>query len=366
MTKLRWFLTVVYITVCSGCAAQTDETQPSLEELAMVGAIAFDYIDDKKMFITVIAPQPSPDSQEHTQSYTVEATLVKEGLVQISAEADRMVNLSQLRVALFSEEFAKKGKMIEIVKYLYRDADVRETVRLGIVKDNAGDVLTAKYPDKPNTNVYLNNLLEPKLFTTFSPFTDLHIFIARSTDPTISPIVPYLEVKDGEPKISKIAIFNGEHMLHTLDQEDGKIIQALSGIAKIAPSNINLSEEEEVVLEFIDTDVNYKSNNNFDAPKIKIQMTWKGALDEYKGPNKLASSSDLRKLEKGVEDRLKIKVEELLAKIKKDRVDPIGLLEPLRMRYKGKWTDKLTTKLLEKTEFEVDVNLEIVNIGTIK
>lgn len=365
MTKIRWVLIVVCLLVCSGCAA-ADETQPSLEELAMIGVISFDYIDDKKLNITVIAPQPSPDSQEHTQAYTIEATLVKEGLVQISAEADRMVNLSQLRVALFSEEFAKKGKMIDIVKFLYRDADVRETVRLGIVKGNAGDVLTAKYPDKPNTNVYLNNLLEPKLFTSFSPFTDLHIFIAQSTDPTISPTVPYLEMTDGKPKIKKIALFDGDHMLKTLEREDGVLIQALAGTDKIAPTNINLSEEEEVVLNFIDTDVKYKSNNNFDAPKIKISLDWQGALAEYKGPNKLASSNDLRKLEKGVEDRLKMKVEDLIAKIKKAKSDPVGLLEPLRMRYKGKWTEKLTNQLLEKAEFDVDVNVEIVNIGTIK
>ncbi|WP_245827609.1 Ger(x)C family spore germination protein [Paenisporosarcina indica] len=345
---------------------ESDETQPALEELAMIGVIAFDYIDEKKMKMTVIAPQPSPDAKEHTQSYTIEATLITEGLVQISAKADRMASLSQLRVVLFSEEFAKKGKMIEIVHYLYRDADVRETVRLGIVKDNAGDVLTADYPDKPNTNVYLTNLFEPKLYTTFSPFTDLHIFIAKSTDPTISPTVPYLEVTEGQPEISKIALFDGNHMVDTLEQDDGKLTQALSGMKKIAPFNFNLSEEEVVALEFIKADVKYKSNNNFDSPKITIKLNLESALDEYKGPIKITSSKDLRKLEKSVEERLEMKIAELIAKFKKDKVDPIGLLETLRMKHQGKWTNELTEQLLEKAKFDVVVNIEIVNIGAVK
>ena len=366
MKMIRWFLVVVVcMMVCSGCTARND-AQPSLEELAMIGVIAFDYIDNSKMKITVIAPQPSPDAKEHTQSYEIEATLVKEGLVEISAKADRMVNLSQLRVALFSEEFARNGKMVEVVKYLYRDADVRETVRLGIVKDNAGDVLTAEYPDKPNTNVYINNLLEPRLFTTFSPFTDLHIFVAQATDPIISPSVPYLEVKENLPEITKVALFNGNHMVGTVERGEGKLIQALSGVQKLAPSNINLSEEEEVILEFINSDVKFTSNNNFESPKITIELTLQSALDEYKGPNKISSSNDLKKLEKDVEKRLEKEIHALLAKLIELKAVPIGLLETYRIKYRGNWTKEMTTKMAAKAEFDIIVNVEIVNIGAIK
>ena len=68
MTMIRLFLVVVCLIVCSGCVAR-NEAQPSLEELAMIGVIAFDYIDDSKMNITIIAPQPSPDSKEHPQIF---------------------------------------------------------------------------------------------------------------------------------------------------------------------------------------------------------------------------------------------------------------------------------------------------------
>jgi len=364
MKRTRGFLLVICI-LCSGCVGR-NEAQPSLEELAMVGVISFDYIDDSSMNITVIAPQPSPDAKEHTQSYTVVASMVEEGLVQVSAKSDRMINLSQLRVALFSEEFARKGKMLDVVEYFYREADVRETVRVGIVKGNAGEVLTGEYPDKPNTNVYLNNLLEPTLFTSFSPFTDLHIFMADAKNPILSQTVPYLEIKDELPEITKIALFNGNHMLDTLNQEDGKIIQALSGIKKIAPTVINLSEEEEVVLEFINSKVKYKSNNNLDSPKVSIKLTLDSALGEYRGPNKLATDNDLNKLQKDIEKKMEESIHELIDKLKKYKVDPIGLFEPLRMKYHGKWTEEMTAQLLEKAEFEITVDVDIVNIGSLK
>ena len=365
MNKTIWCLLVICMLMCSGCAGK-NEAQPSLEELAMVGVIAFDYMDESTMHITVIAPQPSPDAKEHTQSYSVDASMVEEGLVQVSAKSDRMINLSQLRVALFSEEFAKKGKLLEVVEYFYREAEVRETVRIGIVKGNAGEVLEGDYPDKPNTNVYINNLMEPTLFTTFSPFTDLHIFMADAKDPVLSPTVPYLEIKDELPEITKIALFNGNHMLDTLNQEDGKIIQALSGIKKIAPSVINLSEEEEIVLKFINSKVKLKSNSNFDSPKISIKLSFESALGEYRGPNKLATDDHLKKLQKDVEKKMEESIYELLGKLKKFKVDPIGLFEPLRMKYHGKWSEDMTSQLLEKAEFDVTVDIEIVNIGSLK
>jgi len=365
MNKTRWCLFVICMIFCSGCVGR-NEAQPSLEELAMVGAIGFDYMDESTMHITVIAPQPSPDAKEHTQSYTIEASMVEEGLVQVSAKSDRMINLSQLRVALFSEEFAKKGKMLEVIEYFYKEAEVRETVRVGIVKGNAGEVLTGDYPDKPNTNVFLNNLMEPTLFTSFSPFTDLHIFMADAKNPILSPSVPYLEVVDELPEITKIALFNGNHMLDTLNQEEGKISQALSGMKKIAPSVIKLSEEEEVVLKFINSNVNYKTNSNFDSPKITIELSLESALGEYRGPNKLETDNHLKKLQKDVEKKMEESIHELLGKLKKLKVDPIGMFEPLRMKYHGKWTEDMTYQLLEKAEFDIKVDIEIVNIGSLK
>ena len=366
MIQLRLFLLISSIILaCSGCGTRNKEN-PALEELAMVGAMAFDYIDESKIKITVIAPQPSSEAKKNTQVYSAEATLVKEALVEISAKSDRMVNLEQLRVVFFGEEFAEKGKVVEIVEYLYRDADVRETVRMGVVAGKASDVLEAEYPDKPNTNVYLNNLLEPTLFTAFTPFTDLHIFISDAEDPLISPSMPYLEVEEGKPVISEIAMFDGNNMIDKLKPEDGKFIQALAGTKKIAPSVIELDRDRRVLLEFISTDTKITSNADFNSPIVNIKLDFEGALGEYKGKERLDKDNNLVKLEHDIEDKMKKMIEDVIKGIQQRSADPIGLLEPLRMKYHGKWTDKMTDELLRKTKFDVVVDVRIVNIGALK
>ncbi len=355
----------ICIFICTGCTEDRDELPP-LEELGMVSLIAFDYIDDSSMKITVAMPQPSEEAKEHTQTHTTEASLLKEAVVQLSAKSDRMVNLAQLRVALFSEEFAREGMMEKVVEYLYGEPEARETVRLGVVKENVGEVITSKYPDRPNTSVYINNLLKPRLYTTFSPFTDLHVFTADIKNPLIDATVPYLEMKEGFPEITKVALFEEAEMVDTFSQEEGKLIQSISGSKKIAPMNINLKEDEEALIEFIKINVKIKSNNDHNSPKVEVDVTLNGTLSAYKGPTDLTKNKGMKKLESDVEENLKQDIENLFNKFKELKADPIGLFEPFRMKHRGEWTPELTDKLLEKVEFDVKVKVRIMNKGQLK
>ncbi len=59
-------------------------------------------------------------------------------------------------------------------------------------------------------------------------------------------------------------------------------------------------------------------------------------------------------------------MENLLKKLQKLEVDPVGFSENFRMQHKGKWTEELTQKLIDTTEYKVDVEFKILNTGTIK
>lgn len=364
MRTKGWLLLLVFI--CTGCT-EDREAQPSLEELGMVSLIAFDYIDETEMKITIAMPQPSEDAKEHTQTHSVEASLLKEGVVKLSSQSDRMVHLGQLRVALFSEEFAREGMMEKVVEYLYREPEARETVRIGIVKENAEEVLTGKYPDRPNTSMYINNLLKPRLYTTFSPFTDLHKFTADIKNPIIDATVPYIEMKEGIPEITKVALFEEVKMVDTINQADGKLIQSITGLKKVAPMDLELKEkEEEVLIEFINSDVKIRGNNDHQSPRVLIDTVFEGSLSAYRGPRDLSKNKEVDQLEKDVEEKLKQDIQDLLEKFKKLKADPIGLFETFRMKYRGEWTPQLTDELLTKAEFEVKVEVRIMNKGQLK
>lgn len=170
----------------------------------MISSIAFDYISEDEVRMTVSIPQSTGESQEITQNFSVNTSLIQEGFTEVSSQAGKMISLNQLRTILFSEEYAKKSDVIVIAKHFYRDATVGNNIRLAIVKDKAEDILKGNLPNIPSINMYLYDLLQPKMHTSFSPFTTLHDFINSETSTVSHASMPYLEKKRNRLKLKAL------------------------------------------------------------------------------------------------------------------------------------------------------------------
>ncbi len=85
-----------------------------------------------------------------------------------------------------------------------------------------------------------------------------------------------------------------------------------------------------------------------------------------RGSEILVKLSENKKLEKEISKHIKKEIEDLLKKLQELEVDPVGFSENFRMYHKGKWTDELTEKLIESTEYKVNVEFKILNAGIIK
>ena len=350
-----------------GCTQ--DGQRGSVEDLALVSSVALDYVNDKEMRMTVSIPQPMGESPVLTEVYSANTEMIQEGLVAISSEADKMIILNQLRTILFNEEFAKSGKMTEVIEHFYRDSTVGNKVRLVIVKDNAGDILKADYPENEHMDAYLNDLFQPKLHNSFSPFTTIQEYMNTQTSPIFHTMIPYLEKKEKSLKITSIALFDDEKMIQTITNHESLLIQALIGLQKLSPMAIKFKENEQdqqLFLEQIKNDLKVKSNKNLESPELSISLKLEGVVVEYKGKRDLSNADESKKLEKEISKHIKKEIEDLLKKLQELEVDPVGFSENFRMHHKGKWTDELTQKLIDTTEYKVDVEFKILNTGTIK
>lgn len=182
---------ILAMAFLTGCSAKVKKIP--LEDVGMVGVMAIDYIDENSLKLTVAIPQYSPVAKEHTQIFSVTTELVSQGIVDIEALSDKKVVLNQLRVVLLNEEFARHGKAREIIKHLFRNAEVGNKVLIAVVKESGEEILKEEYPDKPNINFYLNDLLQPSINTAFNPNTNIHDFVYTQTNPVFDSIVPLLE-----------------------------------------------------------------------------------------------------------------------------------------------------------------------------
>ncbi|MDF2067669.1 Ger(x)C family spore germination protein [Bacillus sp. Cr_A10] len=366
-------LKLLAITFCfiflAGCTEK--ELKIPLEDVGMVGVLAFDYIDDEQTQITVAIPQYDPEAKEHTQIFSVSTDLISKGIVEIEALSDKKIVLNQLRVVLVNEQFALQGDVRNAIQQLYRNAEVGNKVLIAVVKESAEDMLKQEYPDKPSVIMYLNDLLQPSVNTAFNPNTNIHDFMYTQTNPNFDSIVPFLKTKDGKIDIDGIALFKEKSMLKSLSTNEGLIIQALQGRKKLAPLNIELNNEnqkEKLLIDLIDSKIKIRSNKDLKAPKLNIVLKMSGTLIEYRGEreNKLKSIDNIVDLEKDVNKKVEQDISNFLEEIKKLEVDPIGLTENFRMHYKGNWDKELTNETISKLEWDIQVDTSILSTGILR
>lgn len=368
MMKKNLILYILFSTVLLiGCSDK--ELKVPLEDVGMVSTMAFDYIDEDMMKMTVAIPQFSPEATENTQTFSVSTDMVSKGIVEIEMHSDKKIVLNQLRVILFNEEFAQHGKMEKIVQHLYRESAVGNKVLIAIVNDTGEQILKADYPDKPNINMYINDLLQPSINTAFNPNTNIHDFIYTQTSTVHDSIIPLLEKKNGTIKMEEIAIFKGQEMLQSLTTDEALIIQALQGRKNLAPLSLELDDgKEKLMLDLIKNKVSMKSNESMDSPKLSIKLKMEGTLVEYSGKRKevLHQLEEITKLEKDINERTSKQIEEFFDKLKELEVDPVGLAEEFRRYYNGKWDKKKTNDIISRLQIDVQVETSIISTGNLK
>lgn len=362
---------VILLISCSlllvGCSEGSKRT--SIEDLGMVSSIAFDVANDKEMKMTVSVPHPTTELPKNTQTYSVDTQLIQEGLVEVSSQADQMIILNQLRTLLFSEELARKGQVAEVIEHFYRNSTVGNNVRIAIVKDRAEDYLKADFPDKPNIDTYLNDLLQPTHHTSFSPFTTLHDFQYSETNPIYFSMTPYLEIEKDSFKIASVALFDRGKMLDKIAPKEALIVEALTGKGKLPPLTIKpdeLSDKEQLQIQLVKNKVKITGNRNIEAPKLKIALNLQGTLYEYKGDKDLGKIKEYKELETEVSKYVKKDVEDVIKKLQELEVDPVGFSEYFRMYHKGRWTEELSKKIMDSAEFKVTVDFKLLNTGALK
>ncbi|WP_019413414.1 Ger(x)C family spore germination protein [Paenisporosarcina sp. TG20] len=356
---------IISSLLLGGC---TEIVQTPLEDLGLISVAAFDYVDEKKMKMTVIMPQSAEDAKNPTQVYSVETELVQKGLVEISSKSDSTAALNQLRVVLFSEEMAKTDQMHKVIEYLYNNPKVTTRTFVAVVKDSAGKLLESEYPDKANKSIYMNNFFNKRQNVLFNPFKNIHDLIYDLHNPLVDPVVVYVELKESLINIDGIAVFKDKKMVDIFTREDAKSLQLLLETNKISSLSFVIDldlAEEKIFMNFLRVKTKITSNHDIESPKLNISMKLSGQLSEYEGKKDLGNKSEVAKLEKEIEKAVEDDMKEFLQKCQELSVDPIGLFESFRMRYKGDWPSDLKDELLAKAEFEVDVKLDITTSGAI-
>ncbi|MER2008244.1 Ger(x)C family spore germination protein [Psychrobacillus sp. BL-248-WT-3] len=364
MSKKIILILLIGMVFLTGC--NLNEKKVPIEGIDMVGILGFDYEGEGTYKLTAAIPQKSKYANERTQIYTTTTELVTTGMVDIEKKTEKKVVLNQLRVILFSEEFATSGKVEEVIKHLYRNTQVGNEVLLAIVKGSAEELMRQDYTDKASVINYVSDLLQPSVNLAFNPNTNIHDLMYTQTNPNIDSIMPVIELKGKKLELTGVALFKGDHMENVLHPDDALYIQAIQGKKKLSPFTLNVGGGDTLLLDFIDNSVKIISNKSLESPRLKIILKIEGTMSEYKGKNiSFKDPEIMERLEKDAEKDLKKKINDFLEEMQKLEVDPIGLTENVRRHQRVKWDTELTRKTISKMKWDIEVDMSILSTGVL-
>lgn len=369
MKKRLLFILILLTYFTSGCI--TDFEQPTIENYGMVGIMGFDIGEEGKMKITVTLPQPEIDAETIVQKFTVDAETPHRALMEASTKSEKQLSTAQLRVILFSEEFAREVGVWEVLENMYRDPRVGTNSYVAVVKGKAEDLLKGEFLDKPDINRYLNKLLTPTTITAFSPFTTNHHFIRHVTSQVSDPMAPYLEKVEDSVQLTKVALFKGDKMISTIEREEAKMIESIkrnrktSDIAYQIPGDGNGEGGSNIILNFIRSKRDIQTNGDPDQPKIHFYLYISGAIVNYTGNYNLSIQEEVEELEDKLSEQIEQSILTTVHHFQELGIDPIAAGDFFRAKYKGEWSKKEWNDIFRRAEITVHVEPRIMSTGII-
>lgn len=369
MRMLLLLLVILFSVILSACADVFE--RPSLEDLGMVSTMAIDYIDENKMMVTASVPLASR-SEEKKQVYSAISEIPTDAVKEMSTQSEKSLVLSQLRTVLFSEEFARRVGLREVVENLDRNPVVGSNVYLAVVKGRAEDILLGEYENKEDMILFLNDQLRPRRETAFHSFLTIHGFMYAVTNQVSDPNLPYLERIGNNLHVTKVALFKDDKMVSFLSQREGKMLRALLEGNKLPDMKFILGKkggkEKDIiiVLSFVQVKRTISSNGNLQSPIISIKIRGKADIVSYTGVRDLLDQKQRVEVKNQINMEIQKLIIATITKLQAQDLESAGLAEALRKQYQGHWTKEIGRSALKKAKYMVSVDLGIVGYGTLK
>lgn len=362
------------IAVTMACLLSGCGDQRILERLGFLHTISYDLIaaenGQPEDLLKISATYPIIEAQQRKVRYEVfsaTAQTGKEAKIKIGRKSELILVSGQMRNTLFGVDLAKKG-LWNYIDTLVRDPAISQRVKITVVNGNANELLQKKYTAHPSTGQYIDRMLEKEASSNNVPEVTLYAFTRDYFDDGIDAVAPIIKDQGDDIVIDGIALFDGDQYVTRLDADQALYFAFLRGSFKQGDISIDLGEvglRGEYVFSTLNSKRKLKvSRDSSGQFKVDIAVKISGSVLEYTGDLKLSEQEEKEKLEKLVSKHISRKLENIVKKLQKNKVDSIGIGKYVRnsMSYSD-WVKQDWNLLYPKTEIRTAVDVTIKDYG---
>lgn len=375
---LPLFILIVLLQAC----LKTSE----IEELAIINMRGVDQINEggKNIIETTIVPYIfDPNASEMTSLLIGRGKTIKEARLEAEKQSPYPLVPGKISVEFYGKE-AAEGGIIPYVNTLVRDATVSDIMQLAVTNQTARELLeTEQQSVKINRIEYLEDLMKKEVKKGTLPRNTLEFFTRLVQQVGIDPMLPVIDMIDGKPTLTGVAVFRKDRYVDNITLKESFMTnllrRRLSGtlvdaevpfenyVDEIAYKGELTENEESIYLSLMLHRGKGKIKiTDFDSLAFKADITMKLELLETSVLMDIKTENTSQKFERDIEKYFVKEYEKLFAKLQEVRSDAFGLGRVYVASRKGsKTTDKEWIEKYQDAKVDFNIDVEIVNFGTI-
>jgi spore germination protein len=346
---------IIMIFILTGCAEQR-----IIDDLALINAVGYDVTDNEKnpLKLTVTFPFITKDGNYDRKTIIVEGKSSKEAREKVRLKTNLRLESGQVRVSMYGQEVAKQG-MLPYIQSLVRDPSIGTRAKLALAEDKASDVLMLQIKSEGQNATYLEQFLTKLNRENLRTNYNIYQFLRDYYDDGIDPILPVFKVEKNNIAFNGIGLFHEDKLVEILKPSKARYLFIFREEMKQGNlvEQIDVGEEEKASImlnyELKEHRIEVQSTSK-NSKKASIYIELIGDVIEYTGKEEISDPKNQKKIENIISKKINQEGKELIVKLQKLQVDPLGVNRYVRnkMNYR-EW------KALDKYQSYQDMNINI-------
>ncbi|MRC19759.1 Ger(x)C family spore germination protein [Bacillus thuringiensis] len=355
------------IIILTGCYDQV-----YVEDVAATLVVGIDIDQQNNLKIYVVNPLINKDRKRTEEKHYTSDITVRKARDKFDTVDPGIISGSKIQIILLGKKLLQKKNWIRYLEPFYRDPQNTMTAKVIAVEGKVSDIISSHPQQKNFLADYLTKLIRTGNARNVTVKTTFKEFYRQIKDKGITPSISSVKKIDNQKVgITGTMLLDFQNLFRlSLSPNENKLLTILQNKIKgDYPFTIKNSLREinerwiSISAQRIDVDTKVTYTNHF---TFNIQVNLGAEIIE-KFPN-FHTPINGGKLEKAISQQLTKEMNQLINKIKRAKIDPIGLgLYARAFEYKN-WISHQHDwgKELSKAEINIKVNVKVRDNGSIK
>lgn len=356
-----------------------------LEEVdrrAFATTVGIDTNPDHQVFLTVQIPIPQKmlppgaggagAAAPEGKNFTIAGVMgqsVGNAFHELQTKTSRRLVIQQNKSIIIGED-AARGGISELIDWFSRSAKAPPQALVFITNGkSAKDILTFSSPQMvlPGLEFIAAGLSVVKYDRAY--FIPVWKFAQRILYKIKDAYAPLIDVgpKEGNYRISGLAVFNGSKMAGKLDAMESQCFGLLTGQLSSGGMSFGESGNLKVSLRNVQGRTKIKViPRRGRIPDFEVKTTINASLNERTDRKTNLDAKDIEELENQIAQSLKARLKALISKLQALNADVIDFGEQFRIQQPKIWEETDWKKIFPKVPFQVAVNVSLQKDGILR